>query len=96
MHQSEMSSVNFGFGNFDDKATSMLVTDVWDEICWWQLLDVGDSFDHFGHQNQLSFYISVRHPLICFWTFPGNSGFFLDLILMDSQNPTFKFVVLQF
>ena len=26
-------------------ATSMLVTDVGDEICWWQLWDIGDRFE---------------------------------------------------
>ena len=45
------------------KATSMLMTDVGDEMCCWQLKDV---FDHFGHQHPLSFYISIerchQHP----------------------------------
>ena len=41
--------------------TSMLVTDVGEEICWWQLWDVGDNFGHFGRQHPLSFYISVGH-----------------------------------
>ena len=27
----------------------MLVTDVGDEMCRWQLLDVGDDFGYFGH-----------------------------------------------
>ena len=27
------------------EATSMLVMDVGDEICWWQLWDVGDRFN---------------------------------------------------
>ena len=40
---------------------SMLLTDVGDEKCWWQLCDVSDSFGHFGHQHPLSFYISVGH-----------------------------------
>ena len=43
------------------RVTSMLVTDVGDEMCWWQLYDVGDNFGHFGNQNLLSFYISVGH-----------------------------------
>ena len=30
-------------------------------MCCWQLLDVGGGFDHFGHQNPLSFYVSVGH-----------------------------------
>ena len=25
-------------------------------------IDVGDSFDHFGHQHTLSFYTSLGHP----------------------------------
>ena len=29
----------------------MLVTDVGDEMCLWQLSDVGEGFDHFGHQR---------------------------------------------
>jgi len=33
----------------------MLVTDVGDEMCWWQLWDVGDGFDRFCHQHTLSF-----------------------------------------
>ena len=40
-------------------ATSLLVTDVGDEICWWQLWDVG--FGRFCHQHPLSFNISVGH-----------------------------------
>ena len=41
--------------------TSMLVTDVGDEMCWWQLVDVDDRFGHFGHRHPLSFHINVRH-----------------------------------
>ena len=37
----------------------MLVTDVGDEMCWRQLLDVGDGFGRFCHQHSLSFNISV-------------------------------------
>ena len=38
--------------------------DVGDEMCWWQLWDVGDGFGHFRHQRLLSFNISVgqQHP----------------------------------
>ena len=43
------------------QATSMLMTDVGDEMCWWQLWDVGDGFGHFCHQHPLSFSINVRH-----------------------------------
>ena len=39
----------------------MLVTDVGDEMCWRQLLDVGDDFGRFCHQYPLSFNISVGH-----------------------------------
>ena len=39
----------------------MLVTDVEDEMIWWQLWDVGDGFDCFCHQHPLSFNISVGH-----------------------------------
>ena len=37
------------------QVTSMLVMDVGDEICWWQLKDVGDGFGHFDHQNPILF-----------------------------------------
>ena len=40
------------------KVTSMLVTDVGNELCWWQLSDIGDGFAHFG---SLYFYISIGH-----------------------------------
>ena len=39
----------------------MLVTGVWDEMCWSQLYDVGDGFGHFGRQHPPSFYISNGH-----------------------------------
>ena len=42
-------------------ATSMLVTDVGNEVCWRQLLDVGDGFGRFCHQNPLSLNTSVGH-----------------------------------
>ena len=37
----------------------MLVTDVGDEMCWRQRLDVGDGFGRLSHQHALSFNISV-------------------------------------
>ena len=43
--------------------TSMLVTDVGDEICWRQFLDVSDAFGYFGHQHHLSLNIGVGHHL---------------------------------
>ena len=43
------------------KATSMLVTDVGDEMCWRKLWDVGDGFGHFGHQHPPDFNIIVGH-----------------------------------
>ena len=46
------------------RATPMLVTDVGDEICWRQLLDVGDGFGHFRHQHHLSLNISVGHQAL--------------------------------
>ena len=39
----------------------MLVMNVGDEMCWWQLSDIGDGFDHFCHQRPLSFNINVGH-----------------------------------
>ena len=39
-------------------ATSMLVTDVGNEMCWRQLRDVGDGFGRFRHQHPLSFHIA--------------------------------------
>ena len=48
------------------RATSMLVTDVGDEMGSWQFQDVGHlrGFGHFGHQHPLSLNISVggQHP----------------------------------
>ena len=44
-----------------DLVTSMLVTDIGDQMSRWQVQDVGDSFGQFGHQNPLSFYITVEH-----------------------------------
>ena len=46
------------------RAISMLVTDIRDEMCWWQLWDAGDGFGRFCHQHPLSFNISVgqQHP----------------------------------
>ena len=41
--------------------TSMLVTDVGDEMCWWKAYGVGDGFRHFGHYNPLSFYVDIGH-----------------------------------
>ena len=38
--------------------TSVLVTDVGDEMCWWRLYDVGDGFSNFDYQHSLSFYIN--------------------------------------
>ena len=46
--------------DFSQPVTSMLVTDVGDEMWWWKLLDVGDGFVHFGCQDTL-FYISVGY-----------------------------------
>ena len=42
-------------------ATSMLVTDVGDEMFWIQFEDVSDGFSFFGHQRPLSLNISVGH-----------------------------------
>ena len=38
----------------------MLVTDVGDEMCWWQLQNIGDGFGVFDHQHLL-FHISIGH-----------------------------------
>ena len=58
---SDITEVSLFFKEGVWKVTLMFVTDVGDEMCWWQLLDFGDGFGHFGHQYQLSFYISVGH-----------------------------------
>ena len=42
-------------------ATSMLMTDVGGEMCWLQLLHVGDGFGRVRHQHPLSINISVEH-----------------------------------
>ena len=42
--------------------TSMLLTDVGNEMCWRQSRDFGDDFDRFRHQHPLSFNIGVGLP----------------------------------
>ena len=44
-----------------ESATSVLVTDVGNEMCWRQLWDVGYDFGRFCHQHSLSFNISFWH-----------------------------------
>ena len=39
----------------------MLVTDVGDEMCWRQLLDVGDGFGRFRQQHPLYLNIGAGH-----------------------------------
>ena len=39
----------------------MLVTDVGDQMCGRQLLDVGDGFARFRHQHRPSFNASIGH-----------------------------------
>ena len=44
-------------------ATSMLVTDVGDEMCWWQIWDVGDQFnDHIEniYENESAIIIWIQ------------------------------------
>ena len=31
------------------RVKSMLVTDVGDDMCWWQVWDVGECFDYFSY-----------------------------------------------
>ena len=45
----------------NSRVTSMLLTDIGDEMCWWQFKDVGDGFGHFGHQHPLSLNINIGH-----------------------------------
>ena len=44
-----------------NSTTSMLVTNVGDQMCWRQLWDVGDSFDRLCHQHPLSFKTTIGH-----------------------------------
>ena len=44
---------------------SMLVTDVENQLSWWQLQHFGDIFGDFDHQNPLPFYISVKLGTNC-------------------------------
>ena len=39
----------------------MLVADVGDEMCWWQLWDVGGGYGHYGDKHPLSLHLSVKH-----------------------------------
>ena len=41
--------------------TGMLVTDVGDEMCWWQLSDEDDGFGHFSHKNHFSLNSSAKN-----------------------------------
>ena len=43
------------------KSILMLLTDVGDEMCWWQLWVVGDGFGPFLHHHSLSFNIGFLH-----------------------------------
>ena len=64
--------------------TSMLVTDVGDEICcWWQLWNVSDSLSHFDHQHQLSSYIH-KFRASC-WCHQHSK----DVTNIEIQKPTF-------
>ena len=56
-----IETIWYGLYNLKFSATSMLATDVWDEICWRQLWDVSDGFERFCHQHPLYFTISVGH-----------------------------------
>ena len=49
------------FLNFDSFKKEVMQFDVGDKMCWWQLEDVGDGFDHFGNQHPLFFYISLGY-----------------------------------
>ena len=54
-----------------NKVTSMLVTDVGDQMCWWQNLDVGDKSHH--QHRELGTNIKYQSPtshsgvLWCWW-----------------------------
>ena len=55
---------------------SILVTDVADEMCWWQLWDVGDGFGgHFGHTTSAIFL--DQHSI--------------DVIKIEIESPTFTY-----
>ena len=59
------------------RVTSKLMTDVADEMCWWQLLVVGDGLgDGFCHHHPLCFCISVEHQHL------------KDVTNIDIQSPT--------
>ena len=46
-------------GNFT--VTSMLMTDVGDEMCWLQLYDVCDNFDLYGNQDPIYYSFGPKH-----------------------------------
>ena len=46
-------------------ATSMLMMDVGDEMCWWHFWDVGDGFGRFCHQHPLQHYNRAPTSEIC-------------------------------
>ena len=44
----------FKSANQIQMVTSMLVTDVGDEMCWWQVWDVGDRFKNHQHNKKVA------------------------------------------
>ena len=73
---------------------SMFVTEFGEEMCWWQLLDVGDRFGHFDQEHPLFFYISVGHQdqesVANIWKLLQN---FYSLASL-SLNITFQYLIL--
>ena len=64
----------------------MLMTDVEEEMCWRQLLDVGDGLGRFCHQHPLSFNIDVGHQR------PKNVINIEILSVCDDSNPRLGFL----
>ena len=55
-------TLEYTFLSPDKTVTSMLVTDIGDEVCWWQLWDVDDRFGHFRHR-----YLLFGDIILIFW-----------------------------
>ena len=67
---------------FSKSVTSMLVTDVGDQMCWWQVWDVGDMSSHqhqkFGTNIKYQSPTSHSDVLWCWWPMWVTKDSFID------------------
>ena len=73
--------------------TSMLVTDIGDKMCWWQVWDVVDGASHFGHQHHSIIY----HCFVPVWSsFYFQDGKVLEGVTVGCKPFEEKNLVLRF